>query len=68
MIDWRKIDGFEWDAANERKSADKHGVSKAEAEQVFFNTPILLLADGKHSLVEVRMHALGRRMGSVFCR
>jgi uncharacterized protein len=33
--------GFEWDAGNERKSADKHGVSQAEAEQVFSNRPIL---------------------------
>jgi uncharacterized DUF497 family protein len=32
---------FEWDAGNERKSADKHGVSQAEAEQVFTNRPIL---------------------------
>lgn len=34
--------GFEWDGGNERKSADKHGVSQAEAEQVFGNLPILL--------------------------
>lgn len=33
--------GFDWDAGNERKSEDKHGVSQAEAEQVFSNRPIL---------------------------
>jgi len=33
--------GFQWDAGNERKSADKHGVSQAEAEQVFSNRPVL---------------------------
>ena len=26
---------------NARKSAEKHGVSQAEAEQVFFNDPLL---------------------------
>lgn len=33
--------GFDWDAGNERKSEDKHGVSQAAAEQVFSNVPIL---------------------------
>ena len=50
---------FEWDAGNERKSLDKHGVSRAEAEQVFLNEPLLLLADAGHSLVEPRYHVLG---------
>lgn len=60
MIDWRKIEGFEWDAGNERKSVDKHGVSQAEAEQMFFNEPLFVLADDKHSNDELRLHALGR--------
>lgn len=60
MIDWRKIVGFEWDAGNERKSVDKHGVSGGEAEQVFFNEPLFILADDKHSSDELRLHALGR--------
>ena len=59
MIDWQVILGFDWDAGNSRKSADKHKVSQAEAEQVFFNSPLLLLDDPRHSLEEVRMHALG---------
>jgi uncharacterized protein len=59
MIDWRQIIGFEWDAGNARKNADKHKVSQAEAEQVFFNSPLLLLDDPLHSLGEARMHALG---------
>ena len=42
MIDLAKISGFNWDAGNARKSEDKHGVSMAEAEQVFFNTPLLM--------------------------
>ena len=32
----------------------------AEAEQVFFNAPLLLLVDMKHSEQEARHHALGR--------
>ena len=60
MIDWQKIVGFEWDEGNSRKSVDKHNVSQAEAEQVFFNSPLLLLPDPRHSLEETRMHALGR--------
>ena len=60
MIDLAAIQGFEWDAGNARKNADKHDVSQAEAEQVFFNEPLLLLEDGKHALHEPRFHALGR--------
>lgn len=60
MIDPNKIAGFDWDAGNARKSVDKHGVSMAEAEQVFFNTPLLLVEDATHSQRESRIHALGR--------
>ena len=60
MIDWKQIVGFDWDAGNDRKSSDKHSVSKFEAEQVFFNEPLLILEDVKHSQDEERYHALGR--------
>jgi len=60
MIDLDKINGFNWDAGNARKSEDKHGVSMAEAEQVFFNTPLLILDDEAHSGQEIRIHALGQ--------
>ena len=59
MIDLAKITGFEWDDGNARKN-DKHGVSTAEAEQAFFNNPLLLVADVKHSKRELRFHALGK--------
>jgi len=32
----------------------------AEAEQVFFNQPLLVLEDSKHSNQEPRFHALGK--------
>lgn len=59
MIDLAKISSFDWDDGNARKN-DKHGVSSAEAEQVFFNEPLLLVVDTKHSLSETRFHALGK--------
>jgi uncharacterized DUF497 family protein len=58
MLNWANITGFDWDAGNERKN-EKHGVTMAEAEQVFFNEPLLLLPDQLHSQQEVRLHALG---------
>jgi|SRR5208337_3343266 len=60
MLDSTLIEGFDWDDGNSRKSADKHRVSQAEAEQVFFNEPLQLLEDVKHSMDEPRFHALGR--------
>lgn len=59
MIDLNAATGFDWDDGNARKN-DKHGVSMAEAEQVFFNVPLLLLADAGHSQQEIRVHALGQ--------
>jgi hypothetical protein len=59
MIDLTKITGFDWDDGNARKN-DKHGVSMAEAEQIFFNEPLLMVADTKHSKGESRFHALGK--------
>ena len=60
MLDLEQIAGFEWDAANSRKSDDKHGFSQAEAEQVFLNEPLLIADDVKHSQSEPRFHALGK--------
>jgi uncharacterized DUF497 family protein len=59
MIDWTRITGFNWDDGNVRKN-EKHGVSMAEVEQVFFNAPLLVLEDFKHSNQEPRFHALGK--------
>ena len=59
MIDPTRCEGFQWDAGNARKSVARHGVSQAEAEQIFFNEPLLLLDDARHSQTEPRFHALG---------
>lgn len=60
MIDLNQIAGFDWDDGNSRKSADKHDVSQAEAESIFFNDPLIVVEDAKHSSEEERFHALGR--------
>ena len=59
MIDLACIDGFNWDDGNARKN-ERHGVSQSEAEEVFFNQPLLLLDDVQHSGQEPRFHALGK--------
>jgi uncharacterized protein len=50
---------FEWDAGNADKNRLRHGVSRAECEQVFFRRPVVR-EDGFHSEDEVRFHALGQ--------
>jgi uncharacterized DUF497 family protein len=54
------IAGFEWDAGNIDKNWVKHGVSNAECEEVFFNTPLLIRPDSSHFQEEVRNAAFGR--------
>ena len=60
MIDLEQIAGFDWDDGNIRKSADKHDVSQAEAESIFFNDPLIVVEDPKHSETEQRFNALGK--------
>jgi uncharacterized protein len=60
MIDLSRIVSFDWDEGNARKSTERHDVSQSESEQIFFNVPLLLLTDDKHSQIEARYHALGR--------
>ena len=60
MTDFDQIAGFEWDEGNSRKSADKHDVSQAEAESIFFNDPLIVAEDTKHSEGEQRLNALGK--------
>ncbi len=60
MIDLDRVTGFDWDRGNARKSTAKHAVAKTEAEEMFFNRPLLLVHDVKHSHTELRFHALGQ--------
>lgn len=59
MMDLHQLTGFNWDDGNARKN-EKHGVSMAEAEQVFFSAPLLMLEDTAHSQQEPGVHALGQ--------
>ncbi len=52
--------GFDWDEGNITKNWDKHEVSSGECEQIFFNKPLIVKRDSKHSLLENRYYVLGR--------
>ncbi len=56
----RLCEGFDWDKGNIRKNWQKHKVSPAECEQIFFNRPLVVQDDIKHSIEEKRFYALGR--------
>jgi uncharacterized DUF497 family protein len=51
--------GFDWDEGNLLKNWEKHYVSAFECEQIFFNKPLVAIADEKHSQFEARFFALG---------
>jgi uncharacterized DUF497 family protein len=60
MNDMARLAGFHWHAGNDNDISHKHRVSRAAAEQVFFNDPVLIMADERHSRPEERLHALSR--------
>ncbi len=51
--------GFEWDARNAEKNWRKHRVTPSECEQIFFNRPLAVADDIRHSEEENRFYALG---------
>ena len=59
-MDIYNINGFEWAAGNSDKNWINHQVSNLECEEVFFNIPLLLADDKKHSQYERRYYVLGR--------
>ena len=52
--------GFQWDQGNIDKSLIKHDIENWECEQVFFNRPLIVLDDPKHSNSEKRWAAFGK--------
>lgn len=54
-----EFEGFDWSGGNAQKNWDVHKVTPLEAEQVFFNQPLLGAEDVGHSDVERRLYALG---------
>lgn len=55
-----KCEGFQWDSGNSNKNFIKHRVTNPECEEVFFNQPIILVDDTRHSEEEKRWFLLGR--------
>ena len=51
--------GFDWDEGNKSKNFQKHGISNSECEQIFFNEPLIVLDDTRHSQKERRYAAFG---------
>jgi uncharacterized protein len=52
--------GFDWDEGNVEKNWILHHVAFWEAEEIFFNEPLIVKADRPHSASEGRYLALGR--------
>lgn len=55
-----QIVGFEWDRGNQDKNWVKHRVTHGESEDVFFNSPLVVLDDPGHSESERRLAAFGK--------
>jgi uncharacterized DUF497 family protein len=52
--------GFDWDEANIVKNWERHKVTPEEAEDVFFQEPLVVRGDFSHSSSEKRYRAIGR--------
>lgn len=59
-VDLLSCTGFDWDEGNLQKNWISHRVTAAECEQVFFNLPLVVADDVKHSQSEDRFYALGQ--------
>jgi uncharacterized DUF497 family protein len=59
----KAIQGFEWDDGNSGKNENKHGVTDREAEEIFFNKPLIIGRSVKGE-PEMRYAALGKTYGS----
>lgn len=53
-------EGFHWDEGNSDKNWYLHRVTNGECEELFFNLPLIIALDPKHSTTEQRYYALGR--------
>ncbi len=60
MEEFTQAKGFDWDEWNTEKIWERHQVSSAECEQVFFNQPFVAGEDIAHSQEEARLYVLGK--------
>jgi len=58
--EFEQFTGFQWDEGNIDKNLFRHRVQNWECEQIFFNDPLIILDDPKHSLSEKRWAAFGQ--------
>lgn len=54
-----RLTGFDWDKGNKEKNWKKHRVDFQESEEIFFNKPLEIFSDEKHSGKEKRFLAYG---------
>ncbi len=59
-VEVENCEGFDWDEGNSNKNWHLHSVADSECEDVFFNLPLIIAPDKKHSDTEARFFALGR--------
>jgi hypothetical protein len=61
LLDFKNINGFDWDKGNSGKNLRLHDVLDTEAEEIYFNQPLLIESDDLHSSdSENRFYALGK--------
>jgi hypothetical protein len=60
-MDWRdRVEGFDWDDGNRFKNWEKQRVATVECEELFFNRPLVVADDARHSQAAPRYYALGK--------
>jgi len=62
----KNCEGFLWDEGNSEKNWIKHKVRRLECEEIFFNLPLVISDDVKHSNAEKRFYALGKSKAERF--
>jgi len=60
-LDIKNVVGFDWDEGNIRKNEIKHNLKWQIIEEVFYNQPLIIIEDSKHSNIqECRCSAFGK--------
>ena len=62
----KECEGFQWDEGNSDKNWIRHQVTRFECEELFFNQPLIISEDSKHSKLESRFYSLGRTDSNCF--
>ena len=60
MLIFADFEGFDWDDANRTKNWRQHKVQWWECEELFFNQPLYIYSDQRHSIAEDWLYALGK--------